>query len=344
MKVLVTTYPAVTILGGGLRSQVDGTCNALAEEGVEVARFDPWEEMDLGGFDLCHLFGANIGTYHTAATLHRAGMKTVVSPIFFTRRSRWAVRATIRVDRRIRRLVRGVWTDYGIASDICRWADLVLPNTSTEADMVVRGLCVPADRVGIVPNGVDERFYNADPGPFREKYGLEHFVLSVGFIGMERKNFLRLFQALKDIDRPAVIIGGVWGGAYADACRKAAEGAGNITILEPLPSSSPLLASAYAACDAFVLPSLYETPGIAALEAALAGARVVITPLGGTRDYFGDLAEYVNPFSTASIRDGIRRALDGERGDGLREHIRREFTWKRVAELTMAAYRDVLGG
>jgi len=43
-----------------------------------------------------------------------------------------------------------------------------------------------------------------------------------------------------------------------------------------------MLASAYAACDVFVLPSMFETPGIAALEAGLAGAKIVITKYGGT--------------------------------------------------------------
>ena len=35
----------------------------------------------------------------------------------------------------------------------------------------------------------------------------------------------------------------------------------------------PLLASAYAAARVFALPSWFETPGLAALEAALAGRR-----------------------------------------------------------------------
>ena len=40
----------------------------------------------------------------------------------------------------------------------------------------------------------------------------------------------------------------------------------------------PLLASAYAAARVFALPSWFETPGLAALEAALAGCSVAITP------------------------------------------------------------------
>jgi glycosyltransferase involved in cell wall biosynthesis len=104
-----------------------------------------------------------------------------------------------------------------------------------------------------------------------------------------------------------------------------------------------MLASAYAACDVFALPSLFETPGIAALEAGLAGAKIAITPFGGTKDYFGPLADYTDPYSVDSIRRGIRNALNRKKDSALREHIKKEFLWSRVAEKTKAVYQSVLG-
>jgi glycosyltransferase involved in cell wall biosynthesis len=104
-----------------------------------------------------------------------------------------------------------------------------------------------------------------------------------------------------------------------------------------------LLASAYSACDVFVLPSQYETPGISALEAALAGAKIVITPFGGTRDYFGNNAVYVDPTSVEDIAKGIQTALGKGKDAELREHIRKEFTWNKVGEKTKQAYEHVLG-
>lgn len=341
MKVLIVAYQTTTLLGGGLLSQVEGTARGLKDLGVDVSRFEAWKEIDLREFDICHIFGANIGTYHTAATFHRQGVRTVVSPIFFTRRSPWTVRITVRANRVLQRLVPGAWTDYGIVSDICRWAHRVLPNTVDESDLVIRGLGIPPGNVAVVPNGVDVRYAQADPTLFKETYGLEDFILSVGFVGMERKNTLRFFRALRDIDRPVVVIGGVWGGKYAGECMKIAGEMPRLKILEPFPPDSDLLASAYAACDVFALPSLYETPGIAALEAALAGAKVVITPHGGTRDYFGGLVEYINPYSVPSIRDGILRALSREKHDALRQHVEESFSWKRVAEKTLAVYEQV---
>jgi glycosyltransferase involved in cell wall biosynthesis len=342
MKVLILSYQATSVLGGGLLSQVENTFRTLKEMDVDVKLFDQWKDVDLEEFDLCHIFGANVGTYHTATLLHREGIRTIVSPIFFTRRSPGAVRMTIWANRCLDRVGRGIWTHYGIASDICGWAGHVLPNTTDEAAMVIKGLGISSDKVRIVPNGVEERYYHADPKLFRETYGLEKFILSVGFIGMERKNHLRFFRALRDIDLPVVIIGRVWKGPYVEECMKAAEEIKNLTILDPLPPSSDLLASAYAACDLFVLPSLYETPGIAALEAALAGAKIVITPHGGTKDYFSDLVEYVNPYSVTSIHNGIARALESEKGNRLRDLVQSEYTWRRVAEKTLDVYGQIV--
>jgi glycosyltransferase involved in cell wall biosynthesis len=113
-------------------------------------------------------------------------------------------------------------------------------------------------------------------------------------------------------------------------------------MLDNISHESDLLASAYAACDVFVLPSLYETPGIAALEAALAGAKIVITGIGGTKEYFGQYAEYVEPTSVELIHHGITTALNKVSNNALREHVRREFLWERVAEKTVQVYRKVV--
>ena len=72
-----------------------------------------------------------------------------------------------------------------------------------------------------------------------------------------------------------------------------------------LTHDDPLLASAYAAARVFALPCWFETPGLAALEAALAGCAVVITPYGSTREYFGDLVEYARPDRPGEIERAL---------------------------------------
>jgi glycosyltransferase involved in cell wall biosynthesis len=101
-------------------------------------------------------------------------------------------------------------------------------------------------------------------------------------------------------------------------------------------------AAAYAACKVFVLPSLYETPGLSALEAALAGANICVTSGGSTHEYFSDLAVYCEPCNVKSIREGVLRAYYAPKKAGLREHVLRNFTWEKTAEATLKAYEKVL--
>jgi len=342
VKVVFACYQAVAILRGGPRTQMVNTARYLPDAGVQVSFFDQWKPLDRNGVDLVHIFAANIGTYHFAREIHSLGIPLVVSPITFSRHTPGFVRRAFWTSRQLEKIGRGLWSDYGITAEICRWADRVLPNTQAEADLIVNGLGVDRRKVKVVPNGVDERFGRANSGPFIKAYGVKDFILNVGHIGHSRKNVLNLIRALETIDLPAVIIGRVISGAYGDACRREAARNHRIIIIDGLDYDSELLPSAYSACDTFVLPSQFETPGIAALEAGLAGAKVVITPFGGTREYFGTMAEYVQPGSVESIRTGILRALRKKKDGALRAHIRANFLWQSVAAQTARAYQDVL--
>ena len=341
MTVFMTTYHAVSILHGGPRTQITETARHLEASGVQVRFFDPWTSFHPAPGDLVHLFAANIGTYHIAREFRALGMPLVVSPITYTSHSAAFVRRVLAATRLLQKAGPGLWSDYALCADICSWAQRVVPNTQAEADLIVQGYGMTADTVRVVPNGVDERFASGDPDLFRKKYGLDKFILNVGHIGHARKNVLQLIRALGEIDHPAVIIGRIIAGPYGDACVREAARFGNIHLIDGLGNDSAMLASAYAACDVFALPSLFETPGIAALEAGLAGAKIVITPYGGTREYFGEMATYVEPLEVRSIRDGIRKALEAKKDQHLRNHIAGHYLWKHVAEKTKAVYDEL---
>ena len=107
-----------------------------------------------------------------------------------------------------------------------------------------------------------------------------------------------------------------------------------------IPHDSELLRSAYAACDTFLLASWLETPGLAALEACLAGAKIVITQEGATREYFRNLAAYVNPSNCRDIRSKTLTVYEQPKDDRLREHVRRNFLWDFTASRTLLAYQQ----
>ncbi|MEO0073423.1 MAG: glycosyltransferase family 4 protein [candidate division WOR-3 bacterium] len=340
MRIIFASYPSVTILGGGVEVQMRSLAKELQKLGIEVDFFDPWRRYDFTSKPLIHLFAAHVGTYHLGRAFHNLGARLVVSPVFYSRHSPAYTALAVRLSLLLRRLG-PVWTDYTFCHDLCHMAVRVVPNTRAEADLITRSFGVEPERVAVVPNGVDESFLDANPELFVKRYGLRDFVLYVGHIGLARKNPLRLLRAMKGLPVPVVLIGHYVDTPYGRACLQAAKDHGQALVLPALPPGDELLKSAYAACGVFVLPSYYETPGISALEAGLAGARVCITKHGGTTEFFGDLVEYIEPRSEASIRSAVQLALNRPRGDALRNYVRENYLWGRAARELSGVYEEL---
>jgi glycosyltransferase involved in cell wall biosynthesis len=102
-----------------------------------------------------------------------------------------------------------------------------------------------------------------------------------------------------------------------------------------------LLASAYAAARVFALPSWFETPGLAALEAALAGTAIVITPFGSTREYFGHRVRYARPGRIGEISTAVLRTWSQGPDPGLADFIASNYLWPEVARKTAEVYDQV---
>ncbi|MBL7074572.1 glycosyltransferase [candidate division KSB1 bacterium] len=343
MKIYFACYQPVMLIRGGPRVKIIETKKSLESLGIQVEYFNMWDNpLDVLECDLLHLFSANLGTYSLARNIKNLGVKYVVNPIYFTKHSARAVRTVCAVENLIGRFASGIWTDYGFVRAICRWAEAVLPNTQDEGDLISDGMGIPSHKIHVVHNGVSERFLHGDPELFKKEYGVENFILNVGHIGPYRKNVLTLIRVLNRIDHPAVIIGRITPGPDGEQCLQEATKNKNLIIIDGIDHESPLLASAYAACDVFALPSTFETPGRAAMEAALAGAKIVITSFGGTKEYFKSYAEYVDPYSEDSIYRGIITALNKRKNDALRNHIRENFLWGKIAQRTDEIYRMIL--
>jgi glycosyltransferase involved in cell wall biosynthesis len=330
---------------GGGENQLVQTARHLEALGVGVRPFSPWVDR-LEGARLLHLFGMSHEGLELARVARARGVPVVVSPICWFEPRALAALAPSRA--------RAAW-------DLAKWgvqrlgprrpgwrrallglARAILPNSEAEARQLVGLFGADRRRIRVVPNGVDGRFAGADPARFRAAVGRDDFVLYVGRIE-PRKNVLGLIQAVRGLGRPLVVLGDVVPGheAYGAACR--AEGRGLVIWRPRVDHDDPLLASAYAAARVFALPSWFETPGLAALEAALAGTAVVITPLGCTREYFGDAAIYARPDRPDQIGRGIVRAWEGGPAPGLAARIGARCLWPEVARRTAEAYDQLAG-
>lgn len=155
-----------------------------------------------------------------------------------------------------------------------------------------------------------------------------------------RKNQLRLIEAAHMLDLPVVCLGGVRDVNYLAQCQATA---GHFYHLGSFEHNDPILHAALQHADVFALPSTFETPGLAALEAAVCGAQIVITSGGSTHEYFGPYAHYVDPSSSDSIASGIETAFRSHLDPAdTRHHILQHFSWDVIAADLINLYRSIL--
>src|SRR5262245_44858522 len=310
MQILFNTYPWAFAIPGGGEIQLLKYAEYLPSHGIEVIRYDLWNPA-FEKPDAVHFFSCVGGSIHFCNYVRSRGLPLVINS------SLWVTEDTI-----------SLYPIDDIRAQLAL-ADVIVPNSTIEADMLSRVLGLPREKFMPVMNGFDVHFAEQhDPQLFRRKFDIEGpFVLNVANIE-PRKNQLNLVRAMRQHPVALVIIGHI---RDADYARKVLnEGGRGLHYLGPLKHEDPLRSSAYAASSAFVLPSRFETPGLSALEAAAAGVPVVVTGEGSTREYFASFAHYVNHADPDDILRGIDAALSSGPDPRLKSHVSENFTWPRV--------------
>jgi glycosyltransferase involved in cell wall biosynthesis len=176
---------------------------------------------------------------------------------------------------------------------------------------------------------------------FRRRFGVEGFVLSVGRIE-DLKNQLALIKALRHDPSPLVLVGRVSPaqGGYAREVARAAAARPRTLLLTDL--ERPLALSAMAAAGVHVLPSWFESAGLASLEAAVAGCAVVSTARGFASEYLGSDATFCRPEEPGSIRSAVVEARRRGPSGRLRRRILARFTQRRTAAVVARVYEEIL--
>lgn len=331
MKVLFQIRPDFARNPAGDTVQLANTKKYLEKQGVKVD-ISTSMMQSYRGYDLVHLFNLTraVETYYFAYKAFEYGIPIVLSTIYWdnsyyyrcTTLPAWKKRAWEQ-QKMLRRI-------------ILSKASILLPNSQVEMDMLRREFGIEKP-YRIVPNCVDERFSGGNKERFVKDYGIKDFVLCVGRIS-PRKNQLALIEALRGTGLKLVFVGPVNDSEYGRKCMEAA--GHNALFIQR--QNSEQLRDCYAAASVHVLPSWFETPGLANLEAAAAGCEVVTTRYGSTYEYFGELAYYCLPEDRDSIREAVLRALEGNNGAKLQELVLRKYTWDKAAGETLRAYREVL--
>lgn len=367
MRVLLVNRGDAERDPGGDVIQQGKTTEALEAMGVVVHTRATNELDELPDFDVAHVFNLQTFAESTRAfeALRHAGAPIVLSSIFWDvldhwfdlalgTRGRWRRVVGILGRPRARdlyvgwqRIKRPATESWRLQRRLLARAAHVLPNSRSEALLLQDFFLLHTrfqEKVTVVPNGVDAALFAPRIEPPRapaDLGSLQDCILQVGALSPV-KNQLGLIETLYDLPARLVFVGHAAPAKpeYADACRARGAQRGNVVFLDSLPHGE--LPGLYALAAVHVLPSWRETPGLASLEAAAAGCRVVTTSIGSAREYFGEHAWYCRPDDPASIRRAVESALRTPRSTVLRDHVLANFTWQRAAQVTLEAYRAVL--
>jgi glycosyltransferase involved in cell wall biosynthesis len=203
-----------------------------------------------------------------------------------------------------------------------------------------------ADRVHVIPNGIDPAFAPAPTAAVeraQKKFGIRSpYLLAVGIVE-PRKNLRTLASAFKVLgpnykDVQLILVG-------ADGWRVSEAWSGDdresIVRIGQVPLND--LVCLYTGASAFCFPSLCEGFGLPVLEAMACGCPVIASNTSSLPEVAGGAAILVPPRDIDAWTSAIRQILDD---DDLRQAMRRRgyerakaFSWSKSADMYLEHYR-----
>ncbi len=236
-----------------------------------------------------------------------------------------------------------------------RWARHIITISDFSREEIVRHFGIASDRISVVHNGVDERYFERLSGDAAEHAvaGLnlpERFFMFVGTF-QPRKNIERIVDAHEALPAalrkavPLLIVGRNGWGADALVARLTAYGPdGDVRWLQNVGDVAKRVMMQRA--TALVFPSLLEGFGLPVLEGFASQTPVITSNVTSLPEVAGDAAWLVNPYSVPALTEAmVTLAREDAVGRDLvaKGLVRaRQFTWDACARQTVQVYEQVL--
>lgn len=244
---------------------------------------------------------------------------------------------------------------YSSETEIACSAESVVVWTEHEKEAIVDYCNIDPDKVTVIPPGVDlSHFRPMSQQQSREHlgYGDQKNILFVGRLE-PLKGIDNLFRAVSSLENLGSITLSVVGG---DANSEEKDRLKAIAKRMKLTDSVRFIGSVsrdelpfyFNAADVCVLPSHYESFGLAALEAAACGRPVVASEVGGLPEIVinGSTGFLVPPGQSDVMAERLCELLNDDimrsrMGSAARTHAE-SLGWDRSADALIACYRDLL--
>ena len=222
---------------------------------------------------------------------------------------------------------------YNRMKRILKYADIILPNSQLEAELIFTNFKSEKDKIKVIYNGIGKAFESCRLIDSERKYALQ-----VGRIELQKNTHLTI-RACKELNIPLVLVGNVADNEYYKLCLEEGRDS-DLTVLNN--KNHEELIKIYRKAKIHILPSYRETPGLVSLEAGVLGCNIVSTNVGSSKEYFGDLVSYCSPKDYNSIKDAIKLEWDRDNNDLLNKYICNNFTWNIAARKTLQCYNECL--
>ncbi len=233
----------------------------------------------------------------------------------------------------------------------------VIVNSHHMVDELRNSFDLPRNKIDVIPNGVTPENFRIDfpeneKRAFRQSFAGESqkIVLYVGRLVNEKGVQVLIDAAPKVIQQyPETQFLIVGTGYFMETLKAQADYLGvtqNVRFLGYVADSD--LLKLYQITDVVAIPSLYEPFGIVALEGMAAGTPVVVSDVGGLRDFVEHMQNGITTYAgnSDSLAWGILQVL---RDPGLAHHLNQTATkaveevynWKMITKKTQETYENV---
>lgn len=315
--------------GDGTRKQAEIWCKELQRRGHQVDLVNPWGNYQWKTYDIVHFFGFGLWNYEMIHWGSGVNPNIVFSPIIDSNTPLWKYWLFSHIGCEKLRLFSQNYAVRCYNENV----KLFLARTKYEAEYISQ-YGIGKEKIGIVPLSYREDHYDVSVHK-------EPFCLFVGTMTQERKNVARLIAAAKKHGFRLVLAGSP-GNAESEAYLRSLIGdASNIELKGFVTDEE--LHSLYNRAKVFALPSLNEGVGLVALEAATHGCNIVITRLGGPKEYYSEGTVWlVDPYNVDDIGTSINMALQVDHlQPKLRDEIKEKYGVEHCVDMLIENYKGI---
>lgn len=300
MKIaFIFSYPHI-VPSDGVYSQAMTWKRGLESLKNEVVLINMWENYNWKSFDAIVFFGFNEYMRDIINWIYPINPKIAVAPILDPNYSLWMLKCYARWGCSKLRLTNAYHSLHTVRDKV----KIFLVRSDFEKHFLSKGFNISPYKCKKTPLS-----YSIPPNETNNEKR-EPFCLHISLLCDNRKNVKRLIEASTKYNFKLILCGLLRNDTERKLLDSWMQGNPNISYLGYVTKENMI--ELYSKARVFALPSIYEGVGIVALDAAVSGCDIVITELGGPKEYYSGKAIEVDPYNIDEMGRGIKSFLDGK--------------------------------